>query len=77
MLELNKKSREFLLGEVGVPKRLLFALLFYKLFPNSKRSEFYRMVLGAFLYRYYERVGENEFDLRMSMVRHPAGKRNQ
>lgn len=75
MMKLNKKSRKFLLGEVGVPKRLLFALLFYKLFPNSKRGEFYRMVLASFLYKYYKRVGEREFDLRISMVTHPAGKR--
>lgn len=75
MMKLNKKSRKFLLGEVGVPKRLVFALAFYKLFPKSKRGEFYRLVLAGFLYKYYERVGEKEFDLQISMVRHPAGKR--
>ena len=71
---MNKKVRKFYLEKVGMPKRLVRRVMFYKVFPKSKGKAFYDAVVNIFLYRYYEKVGEQQYLLETSIVKHPAGK---
>lgn len=72
---MDKKTRKFFLEQVGMPRSLVYRLMFYKVFPRARGMAFFQAVANAFIHRYYERVGHDKFMLETSVVRHPAGKR--
>jgi hypothetical protein len=74
-LAVNKKVRKFYLEKVGMPRSLVYRLMFYKVFPKARGKALFDALVNIFLYRYYEKVGEQQFLLETSIVKHPAGKR--
>jgi hypothetical protein len=72
---MDKRTRKFFLEQVGMPRSLVYRLMFYKVFPKARGKAFFEALVNIFLYRYYEKVGEQQYLLETSFVRHPAGKR--
>ncbi len=72
---MNKKTKKFLLEQVGMPRSLVYRLMFYKVFPKARGAYFFQAVANSFIHIYYKKVGHDKFMLETSIVKHPAGKR--
>lgn len=72
---MEKKYREFLINEVGVPKRVVFLMRFAKMSPYSKVVATAFLTGVRYLESYYHKVGKDEYDKAFAKLRHPAYKR--
>jgi uncharacterized protein YxeA len=73
---MNKHRKDFLIKEVGMPKRIVLILILAKKFPQiARRTEIAHYAFSnalVYLEKHYEKVGNDEYEKSMSKLRHPA-----